>query len=67
MADRPPLDLSKVIKKTAPLEDLVADDLKKERGKFNLTEEQWRNIGDGHPLSVRRGFFRRRSRRSSAA
>jgi hypothetical protein len=57
MADKFPIDLSKVIKKTAPLDDLVADELKNERGKFNLTEEQWKDIGDG------RLFGRRASRR----
>jgi hypothetical protein len=65
MADRPQIDLSKVIKKTASLDDLVAEDLKKERGKFNLTNSQWKDIGDGRLFS-RRAFFRRRPRRSTA-
>jgi hypothetical protein len=63
MVDKPPIDLTKVIKKTTSLDELVTDELKNEREKFNLTDEQWKDIGDGRLFSRRR---RRRARRPAA-
>jgi hypothetical protein len=65
MPDSAQIDLSKVIKKTAPLDDLVAKDLERQRAKFNLTDEQWDRIGE-HRLFGWRGILRRRRARSSA-
>jgi hypothetical protein len=65
MSDSAQIDLSKVIKKTAPLDELVADDLARRRHEFNLTDEQWNRIGD-RPLFARRGLFRLRPSRSKA-
>jgi hypothetical protein len=62
---QPKIDPSKVVKETAPLDELVTGNLEEERSRFNLTEEQWQEIGDGRMFSRRRGLFRRR--RSTAA
>ena len=45
MAKRAQVDLSKVVKKATPLNTLVARDLEKQRGKFNLTDEQIERLG----------------------
>lgn len=66
MAKRAPVNLSRVVKKATALETLVDRDLESQRSKFNLTDQQWKTIADGRSAK-RRGFFRSRSRRSTAA
>jgi len=64
MAKRAQVDLSKVVKKATPLNTLVARDLEKQRGKFNLTDEQWKAIGDGRSARRRRLMRPSASRRA---